>query len=54
MQKVVREKVVVVPLRACDGLDRLAVARREEVEALKEELSILEDEAHDLDSKSTP
>lgn len=49
-----REKVAVLPVKACEGLDRLAITRRDEIEELKEELSTLEGEVLNLDSKSAP
>lgn len=41
-------------MTACEGLNRRAEARREEIETLKDELSVLEVEARQLDAKSTP
>lgn len=45
--------MVLIPETACQGLDRLVEARREEVELLKDEISILEEETRNLSSKST-
>ena len=54
MHRTVREKVAVVPMTACEGLQRLTDARREEIEQLKDEVFVLEEESRDLDSKSAP
>lgn len=53
LAKAVDEKVTVVPMQACEGLHRLAEARRDEIEALKEELASLEEEAHGTPAKPT-
>lgn len=54
LHSTVREKVAIVPVTTCDGLDRLSEARREEIGQLKDEVAILADEACDLDAKPSP